>query len=64
MKGGADGWGGGGAKLTPGKTTLKTPSLLGLESTNTYGNENVYIFSHTILNILSSFISHKYIMLR
>ena len=25
-------------------------------------NEKVYIFSHTILNILSNFISHEYIM--
>ena len=29
---------------------------------NTNVNEKVYIFSHTILNILSNFISHEYIM--
>ena len=29
---------------------------------NTNGNKNVCIFSHTILNILSNFISHEYIM--
>ena len=29
---------------------------------NSNVNEKVYIFSHTILNILSNFISHEYIM--